>query len=172
VAGNYAFRYGGGINLLDYPSAQTFAVRYSTIASNSSSSNTEANGIFFSAGTVRAVSTIVSGNLNSDLGDNETFYMTNCFVQTPGNPTFTGTSSGSVFGLDPHLSALADHGGPTLTMLPSTASAVVDKLACPPSSGDQRGIDYSRCVNGLMDIGAVERQNPENIIFRDGLEPI
>jgi predicted outer membrane repeat protein len=61
VAGNYAFRYGGGINLLDYPSAQTFAVRYSTIASNSSSSNTEANGIIFSAGTVRAVSTIVSG---------------------------------------------------------------------------------------------------------------
>jgi len=97
--------------------------------------------------------------------------MTNCFVQTPGNAAFTATSSGSVFGLDPHLSALADYGGPTLTMLPSAGSAVIDKLACPPFSGDQRGMDYSRCVNGLMDIGAVERQNPENIIFRNELEP-
>jgi predicted outer membrane repeat protein len=175
VAGNYAFRYGGGINLLDYPSAQAFAVRYSTIASNSSSSS-GGDGIFFSAGVVRAVNTVVSGNFStgglSDLPATSVFYMTNCFVQTPGNATFTVGSSGSVFGLDPHLSALADHGGPTLTMLPAAGSAVIDKLPCPPSIGEQRGFGYSRCVNGLMDIGAVERQNPEDIVFRNGLEPI
>jgi predicted outer membrane repeat protein len=170
VAANYAFGYGGGINLLDYPSGQAFVARYSTIASNSSAA-TPGNGIFSSAGVISALSTIVSGNFStSGLSDLfGIFFLTKCLVQTPGNATITAASSGSVFGLDPHLSALADHGGPTLTLLPSADSAAIDKVTCSPAD-DQRG--YSHCVNGLMDMGSVERQSPEDIIFRNGLEPI
>ena len=94
-------------------------------------------------------------------------------MQESGGATITGTSSGNLFGVDPHLSALADHGGPTLTMLPSAASAAVDALSCLWRNfplPEQR--NYSRCVNAARDIGAVERQNPEKIIFRNGLEPI
>lgn len=34
---------------------------------------------------------------------------------------------------------------------------------------DQRGVN--RCVNGHVDMGAVERQSPEIIIFRNGFDP-
>jgi hypothetical protein len=37
-----------------------------------------------------------------------------------------------------------------------------------PDAIDQRGV--SACFNGKMDIGAVERQSPEVIIFRDGFD--
>ena len=33
---------------------------------------------------------------------------------------------------------------------------------------DQRGVPA--CINGKMDMGAVERQSPEVIIFRDGFD--
>jgi len=72
--------------------------------------------------------------------------------------------------VDPQLSTLADHGGPTWTMLPSAASPAVDSGGtCAFTSFDQR--DYERCAGGLFDIGAVERQNPEDIIFRNGMDP-
>jgi hypothetical protein len=60
-----------------------------------------------------------------------------------------------------------------LTLLPRADSAVIDAVACPPFMREQQlGRLFSRCVNGKMDIGAVDCQNPANIIFRNGLDPI
>src|SRR5205085_1608839 len=61
------------------------------------------------------------------------------------------------------LGALADNGGPTRTMLPSTASPVVNagSNAMVPAelSNDQRGVGYGRVSGGTVDIGAVERDD-------------
>lgn len=173
VAMNYAFQNGGGIALLDATSASLFLIVASTIASNSSAASS-GNGIH-SNGAGSVDRTIVSGNFSasgpSDLAG--TFSLHGCLVQDPDSATITGASSGNLFGTDPQLSALADHGGPTLTLLPSASSPVLEVgPACQPGNGsDQRGNDYARCVGAKTDIGAVERQNPENIIFRNGLEP-
>jgi hypothetical protein len=76
---------------------------------------------------------------------------------------------GSIFGVDAHLGPLAVNGGP-----PNEA-AVCSKPGrrrssrlWPESRSRQRGV--AACVNGKMDMGAVERQSPEVIIFRDGFE--
>src|SRR5262249_38289227 len=71
-------------------------------------------------------------------------------------------------GQDPLLGPLAVNGGPTLTMrraLPSPAFASAESLG----GVDQLGLRGQ--VNGRSDMGAVERQSPEDIIFRNGADP-
>lgn len=58
-----------------------------------------------------------------------------------------------ITGVDPMLAALADEGGPTATMLPSSASAVLGAGVCALAS-DQRGRPRSAAPS--CDIGAVE----------------
>ena len=70
-------------------------------------------------------------------------------------------------GLDAQLGALADNGGPTMTLLPAATSPLVDWIpnaACqtaPYSVGitaDQRGLARPEQAGGACDIGAVELQ--------------
>ena len=65
------------------------------------------------------------------------------------------------------LGALADNGGPTLTMLPGTGSAAIDPSPAATSCGpaDQRGFTSPQ---GPCDIGAVEIQ-PANDTDGDGV---
>jgi hypothetical protein len=61
------------------------------------------------------------------------------------------------------------NGGPTLTMMPAAASVVIDQGPSTfLSPSDQRGVP--RVAGARADIGAVERQNPEVIIFRAGFD--
>ncbi len=74
---------------------------------------------------------------------------------TTGNPFVDGISGDHV-GADPHLSALADHGGPTFTMAIGATSIARDAgatLGAPVT--DQRGFARS----GPVDIGSFEFQN-------------
>ena len=90
-------------------------------------------------------------------------------ILDPGAATLNG-GTGNITGVDPQLGPLAVNGGPTQTMLPAIGSPVIDagdNTGAP--STDQRGLP--RPVNGVTDIGAVERQNPEDVIFRDGFGP-
>jgi hypothetical protein len=88
-------------------------------------------------------------------------------VQSPGSATISGM--GSIFSVDAHLGALAVNGGVTQTRLPFAASLAVDGVpGCGTPGVDQRGV--AACLNGKMDMGAVERQSPEVIIFRDGFD--
>jgi CSLREA domain-containing protein len=68
----------------------------------------------------------------------------------------------------PMLSALADNGGQTATMLPLPGSPAIDAVACDiPPGTDQRGIP--RPQGELCDIGAVEF-NVSDRVFGDGFE--
>jgi hypothetical protein len=71
------------------------------------------------------------------------------------------TAPGDQININPRLGALADNGGPTLTikLLPgSTAIDRGDPSFTPPPNFDQRGPGYPRVVNGRIDIGAFEVQ--------------
>jgi hypothetical protein len=86
-------------------------------------------------------------------------------IKSPGSASLFGT--GSIIGVDPQLGALANHGGATATMVPAPSSPAVNAGEMTPVFGiDQRGLP--RPVSTNADIGAVERQTLEDIIFRDG----
>jgi len=71
-------------------------------------------------------------------------------------------------GQDPLLGPLAVNGGPTQTMLPTPSSPLLDAGGPSLAGDDQRGLP--RNANGRRDMGAVERQYPEDVIFRNGFD--
>jgi hypothetical protein len=80
-------------------------------------------------------------------------------IQTPGSVTFTGTTAGNIYGVNPMLGPLANNGGPTQTMALEAGSPAINAGA-PDIAGlpatDQRGLP--RVVGGRVDIGAFEVQ--------------
>jgi hypothetical protein len=166
VANNTAYAAGGGVSFLDSYSTGLSRVFRSTVVHNASQYS-NGNGLFVVGGNLNVLGSIVAGNFNkyglTDLSGS--FSVPYCLIQAPGGASVTG--SGSIVGIDPDLSPLDDYGGPTATMLPNPSSPVIDALyTCDVT--DQRGLPG--CVNSHADMGAVERQVPEEIIFRDGFE--
>ena len=153
----------------------------STIASNTAT--TTGGGIFLGSYTISPSTTYVSPTLpldstivsgNTALGSpqdlkrasNSTagaFDLSFSLVKSPAGAPLTQTPSGSaILGADPQLSALANNGGPTQTMLIAPTSPAVDKGFAPARlETDQRGqprtVDVSvpNARDGT-DIGAVE----------------
>ena len=165
---NYAFSGGGGIRLYNVSPAKILS---STVVGNSTCCYDAGNGILVNGGSETFWELIVANNFNRGGYDDiaGTFLVDRSLVRSPGGASITGTDS--LFGVDPKLGALGVNGGPTLTMLPDADSPVVDaEVDCSNAApSDQRGV--SRCVNGHLDWGAVERQIPEVIIFRTGFDP-
>lgn len=91
-------------------------------------------------------------------------------VRTPGSAILAGGNN--LTGLDPQLGLLGNYGGSTPTKLPKAGSPVVNAgdPAATTLTTDQRG--FSRVVGGRIDIGAVERQTVEDIIFLDSFDGI
>jgi hypothetical protein len=86
-------------------------------------------------------------------------------VRNAGTTILSGGSS--LIGADPQLGPLADRGGATWAMLPAAGSPAVNAgESVPPSAVDQRGL--LRPVGAKADMGAVERQTIEDVVFRDG----
>jgi hypothetical protein len=174
LANNYAYSGGGGLAFHYTPLAHPQIIS-STIAGNSTCCADAGNGIYASGAVKPAVVySIISGNFNR-FGDYDltgSFYAYSSLVRNLSGATIVG-GSGSIFGVDPLLGPLDDNGGPTQTMLPAANSAAIDGIPtcsiAAPETVDQRGLP--RCVNGKVDIGAVERQVPEDRIFRSGFEP-
>jgi hypothetical protein len=78
-------------------------------------------------------------------------------IQAPGGVTFTGTTAGNIYGVNPELGPLANNGGPTQTMALLAGSGAINAgdpnlTGLPPF--DQRGIP--RVAHGQIDIGAFE----------------
>ena len=168
VAQNYAYDNGGGIYLADDFASNHAQISRSTIASNGTCCYTGGNGIRAVGGMASIDRTIVAndGNRNGldDLAG--AFNVTGSIIRNPGSAILTGSTTS--VGLDPKLGLLGYHGGSRRTMLPDAGSPALDVLAA-CGSIDQRG--YPRCVNGADDIGAVERQGPEIVIFAEGFAP-
>ncbi len=161
IAGNYAYASAGGVY------ADNAYFRFTTIAANSTH-NADSNGMLIrSGGSVTLQDSILAKNFSSAGTVDLTGSVTANFslIGNAGSATVGGTSK--LIGLDPQLGPLADHGGPTLTMLPAAASPVIDAGESGlPATVDQRGL--ARPVGAKADMGAVERQAVEDIIFRDG----
>lgn len=149
---------GGGV----YIGISTAVIRTSTIASNTA---TYAGGGIavgtFGQHSADLENTIVSDNVAtiSEPDARGTFAVDYSLIEDPTGATINGANN--VTGVDPELTAPADNGGPTETMLPDRSSAAVDAgdpAFAPPPATDQRG--EPRVVNDIIDMGAVELQPP------------
>ena len=150
IAANTAAGSGGGIYLAQYDAGSgnqsvTAALDSTIVADNTAGG--APNDLFRPA-------TSTSGGV------------TNAFslIENPGNAPLLG-SQALITGVDPQLGALADNGGPTRTMLPSSTSPAIDQgRAQTGLTTDQRG-ELRTIDNGKprpaggdgTDIGAVER---------------
>jgi uncharacterized protein (DUF2141 family) len=152
---------GDGLN----PRGGTWNIYNCTISGNSSYGGFPAGGIYQQGGAIVNIgNTIVAGNTAATGGpDVEGAYVskghnligsiTNTTGWTTSDQTGTDTKP-----LSAKLGALANNGGPTLTMLPATGSPALDKgsnsLIPSGVTTDQRGL--ARISNTTVDIGAVE----------------
>ncbi len=168
IVQNYAPTGGAGVALLDVKTGSATMFNYSTIAFNTAGVDETGIGITSAGGTASLFASIVSNNFSQTSADDlaGAFNASESLITNPGGATITG-GSGSLIGVDPQLGPLVDNGGETLTMLPATTSPAIGKVPCDCitlQNKDQRGVQR----HDPTDMGAVERQYPEDLIFRNG----
>ena len=153
---------GGGIAVTEgaYGQATDVAIHNSTIAFNTSTggfgSGLTGSGTLSSC-VLDVISTIIAANSG---GENADFANWGCTVTYSSQFNLVAKTSfmgQNWISSDPHLGALADNGGPTLThALPPWSPAVDHGANIDDLATDQRGGTYAR-VEGLdADIGAYE----------------
>ncbi len=171
ISGNTAGGDGGGLHVSPTSATyQNFRIRNSTVTSNIASG--KGGGIVGLAGfPLTLASTIVAKNSAPNAADvyrDAKLALSTCLVSDIGG---IGTTTGLVsMGVDPLLAPLANNGGATLTHALLPGSPAINKGSNPSFlSTDQRGIGYSRDINGV-DIGAFETQSPRvgSVLIGDG----
>ena len=168
ITGNQAIN-GGGL----YVSTMPVEINQSTITNNDASGS--GGGVWLYKNSMDISGTIISGNTSGTAGleDVSTLYVTainsdHSLLGTVGVvPGFTSTPvtdlGGTINSTTPGLLALADNGGPTLTMALDPTSIAIDAGPDPVASFtgngfDQRGTPYVRVSGSSVDIGAFEDQ--------------
>jgi hypothetical protein len=179
VAGNFSDAgNGGGLytavgysGLGNPKGTGVLTIESSTISGNSSAQIGGGAYALDRGNAIELHNTLVANNTATTFNPDTsgTFIANYSFIRNPGIASITG-SHNNTSGADPLLGPLTVNGGSTLTMLPALGSPVIDAgdNAGAPST-DQRGLP--RPVNVKVDIGAIERQSPEDFIFRDGFGP-
>lgn len=171
ISGNTAGVSGGGISS---PFSGSSFILQSTITRNSAS---VAGGALFLIGravnirpqpVVRIDNTIIAGNSGSEgniLHDNRVSFRVANSIFGDSKNEINIVNAFNVFTDNPDLGPLQLNGGSTPTHLPNPGSPAIDagnnRLVL--DTVDQRGAGFSRIVNGIVDIGAVERQRPSPI---------
>ena len=144
LSGNRAGGDGGAIFA---PSAMA---AYSTLSANTARGN--GGGIEFSSATANG--SIVFGNVPDDLNSSQHAPLAGSFNLIGSAPW---GAPADTLQCDPQLKALADNGGPTLTMALGNSSCALDAASTLPSvSTDQRGFARPSVPNSKADIGAFE----------------
>lgn len=167
VAGNSSAQAnGGGI----YSAAETtLSVASSTIAGNSAAIG---GGMLRTGGGATLRNSIVANNNAPTAPDVSGSFTPNyTLVKNSGGATLSGGIGNIAAGTDPLLGTLGINGGLTLSLLPTASSPVLnagDPAGTNLTAGDQRGLP--RISGGRVDLGAVERQSPEDVIFRYGFQ--
>jgi hypothetical protein len=166
--------------------------------------NSDSGGALLVYGQLTLFNAVVAGNteasalhnvrdikLSADLGGSITSEGYNFIGSNEGSssvfPAGTGLNGDQVgthaAPIDPGLLALADNGGPYMTVMPNGTSPLVDKGSCPGQAADQRGyqdrLTELRIIDDLSiansddgcDIGAIEVKalSPEPL-YADGFE--
>jgi CSLREA domain-containing protein len=168
ISGNSAIL-GGGILLKD---GGKVLLQFTTVTNNEAQDGAgsgvavEGFGIYQQ---IRARSSIISGNVNSDVD----LLVETAVVESLGYNLIGGGNASSAFNqpgdhtgvANPMLGPLADNGGPTKTHALLSGSPAIDTgdpAAVADTSGvpelDQRGAPFGRLVGERIDIGAVEYQ--------------
>ena len=174
IYGNFAYNSGGGIGIFDAGTGNRTNIFETTIAHNGTFDPPYAPGTssgILGAGGTGLFRCIIAGNSTShgvstqDLAGS--FSATYTLIQHPGSASITG-NTGNV-NTDPQLGPLAVNGGPTLAMLPALTSPVIGAGGAREILGgvDQRGLPRP---DRYPDMGAVQRQYPEDVIFRNGFD--
>lgn len=167
LAGNAsALASGGG---LYSASATALSIASSTIAGNSAASG---GGIARDgAGATLRNSIIANNNAPASPDLSGAFAPNYTLVKNSAGATLAAGSGNLATGTDPLLGALGINGGPTLSLLPAVGSPALN-AGDPGGAGlpatDQRGLP--RITGGRVELGAVERQSPEDMIFRSGFQ--
>jgi hypothetical protein len=176
---------GGGIELYTHDN-DVVTIRDSTISGNTSGAGggidnyilpNPHGGANYYGGTCNIANTVIAGNSSAVDPDAAGIFASAGFNLVGKVGGSTGWKSTDLTGtiaapLNAALSPLANHGGPTLTMLPLVGSPLINhgSNALIPAgiTSDQRG--FPRIVNSKVDIGAVEVRNTSIIsasVFRD-----
>ncbi len=158
--------------------AATLAVNalYSTFVGNTS--NTAGDAVYSNGDTITTEGSVFYTSGSSSLCNTDGTPVSNGYnFDYDGSCTHSWAGTGDLgSGADPQLGALADNGGPTLTMLPATTSPLIDVVpsgSCSVSE-DQRGMPRnSFSVTGTgCDIGAVEYNAPLEFDITTDADPI
>lgn len=171
ISYNFTYARGGGLTLIDAPTSNHTKILFSTITGNYGGYHQSSSGMH-SAGAVTLNSTIVAGNSNraEAIDVDGSISASHSLIENAPGAVIVGV--GNLTNVDPQLGPLKDNGGPTFTRMPSTTSPVIG--AADNSSGivvDQRGqARPTGAFSAGKDIGAVEKQLIEELIFRNNFE--
>lgn len=188
---NQSSDYEGGLSLQAYSSGGTDLIETSTISGNSAksigglavfnatlqlynstiafNSSTTRQAVYL-GGNATIVSSIIAKNTSAstfqdlyEKGALDGFSRNNLIVSSNKAPADTIRT-------DPQLAPLAYHGGVTRTHALNPLSPAVDNGLATTSGGSTDQRDDSRSVGAAPDIGAYERQIPDDEIFYGGFD--
>jgi len=166
ISGNIGQKSVGGIMVgydATFPFNGTLMIQNCTITNNSSPTGA-AGGILLvgGSGSIAIESSIVSGNTGgvaADISSSSKVTVKSSAIGSSAGFTLTDLGGNLPFGLDLKLSALADHGGSTLTHALLPGSPAINVGSNPAGLlTDQRGNGFARSVGGT-DMGAFENQS-------------
>jgi hypothetical protein len=165
LSGNQSNQEGGALYL---EANRTVTITYSTLSNNRA---TTSGGGIHNFGNLRLRNTIIA---NSVSGGDCTLAGTGAILTNINNLIEDGSCNNNATGFvsgDPNLGPLQNNGGSTLTHAlrkPSPAINAGESTNAPPF--DQRGPGFSRILENVIDIGAVEFSPPCNITVTDAAD--
>jgi hypothetical protein len=168
IVNNSAGQGAGIANITVPPTTATANITNCTIANNSSGSTGQGGGILAGfLATTNLRNTLIAGNSGGnapDISGNISSAVNNLVGNGSGSTGVNNGDNGNQVGtggspIDPKLGSLRDNGGPTMTVALLAGSPAIDAGSNSNAPGtDQRG--FNRPVNGTIDIGAYEFQQP------------
>ncbi len=167
ISGNTAGTFGGGVATFN----GALQLRHSTVTNNTAAVGQGSGLASYSDGSATignttVFSSIVAGNLNSDVdnvgtGGNTISSSGFNLIGTGNATTSFGQSTDIVNVANPLLGTLSNNGGPTRTHALLVGSPALDAGDVSTTlANDQRGSGFTRLIGGRVDIGSFELQAP------------